>query len=85
MNEEAPTRPAHIRKFKPELPLLGAVRARNRFVNILGEVRDVSGFAKVGFVVMPEHVRLLIGEPAMGTPSKVLQVLKQRVERSSSL
>jgi REP element-mobilizing transposase RayT len=28
---------------------------------------------------MPEHVHLLIGEPAKGNPSKVLQVLKQRV------
>jgi putative transposase len=30
---------------------------------------------------MPEHVRLLMGEPAKGTPSTVLQVLKQRVSR----
>ena len=30
---------------------------------------------------MPEHIRLLISEPAMGTPSTVLQVLKQRVSR----
>lgn len=30
---------------------------------------------------MPEHVHLLIGEPKKGTPSTVLQVLKQRVSR----
>ena len=35
-------------------PLLGSVRARNLFVKILGEVREVYGFAPVGFVVMPE-------------------------------
>jgi putative transposase len=63
------------------LALLGTQRARNLFVKTLGEVRDVYGFALVGFVVMPEHIHLLIGEPAKGTPSTVLQVLKQRVSR----
>jgi putative transposase len=33
---------------------------------------------------MPEHVHLLLGEPIKGTPSTVMQVLKQRVSRSSS-
>ena len=61
--------------------LLRSVRARNLFVKVLGQVRDAYGFALVGFVVMPEHVHLLIGEPAKGTPSTVLQVLKQRVAR----
>jgi putative transposase len=63
------------------LPLLGSVRSRNIFVQILGEVRDRYGFALVGYVVMPEHIHLLIGEPAKGTPSTVLQVLKQRGSR----
>lgn len=31
--------------------------------------------------VMPEHVHLLISEPAQGTPSTMLQALKQRVSR----
>ena len=63
------------------LPLLGFVRSRNLFVKILSEVRDRYGFALVGYVVMPEHIHLLISEPAKGTPSTVLQVLKQRVLR----
>jgi len=63
------------------MALLGSERARNTFVQILGEVRDRYGFALVGYVVMPEHVHLLIGEPATGTPSTVMQVLKQRVSR----
>jgi putative transposase len=63
------------------LPLLGSIRARNVFVQILGQVRDRYGFALVGYVVMPEHVHLFIGEPPRGTPSTVLQVLKQRVSR----
>src|SRR6266436_2597300 len=63
------------------LPLLRSVRARNIFVNILGEVRDRYGFSLVGYVVMPEHIHLLISEPVKGTPSTVIQVLKQRVSR----
>jgi len=35
----------------------------------------------VGYVVMPEHVHLLISEPIVGTPSTVMQMLKQRVSR----
>ena len=63
------------------LPLLRSVRAGNAFVHILGEVRDRYGFSLVGYVVMPEHIHLLISEPVKGTPSTVIQVLKQRVSR----
>jgi REP element-mobilizing transposase RayT len=31
---------------------------------------------------MPEHIHLLTGEPSKGDPSKVLQVLKQKVSRA---
>ena len=60
---------------------MGSARARNVFVQILSEVRDRFGFALVGFVVMPEHIHLLISEPSRGTPSTVIQVIKQRVSR----
>jgi putative transposase len=63
-------------------PLLGTVRARNLFVKVLEEVRDKYGFLLVGYVLMPEHVHLLVSEPKRGTPSKVMQVLKQRVSRA---
>jgi putative transposase len=63
------------------LPLLRSVRARNVFVQILGEVRDRYGFSLVGYVVMPEHIHLLISEPAAGAPSTLIQILKQRVSR----
>ncbi|HEX3375792.1 MAG TPA: transposase [Candidatus Acidoferrales bacterium] len=63
------------------LPLLRSIRARNAFVQILGETRDRYGFSLVGYVVMPEHIHLLISEPTKGTPSTVIQVLKQRVSR----
>jgi REP element-mobilizing transposase RayT len=35
----------------------------------------------VGYVVMPEHIHLLITEPEIGTPSKVIQVVKQPSRR----
>ena len=63
-------------------PLLGSARARNLFLKVLAEVRRRYGFLLIGYVLMPEHVHLLIGEPAKGTPSKVMQVLKQRVSRA---
>jgi putative transposase len=66
------------------LPLLSSACSRNLFVETLGKIRDRYEFALVGFVVMPEHVHLLIGEPKRGTPSALLQVLKERVSRSIS-
>src|ERR1700682_6298967 len=63
-------------------PFLGTRHARDRFVRVLDEVRSRHGFKLFGYVVMPEHVHLLLSEPKQGTPSKVLQVLKQKVSRS---
>src|SRR5579863_380435 len=63
------------------LPLLRSARARNIFVQVLREVRDRYGFKLVGYVVMPEHIHLLIPEPKVGTPSTVMQMLKQRASR----
>jgi putative transposase len=63
------------------LPLFRSVRVRNLFLRILNELREQYGFAVVGYVIMPEHVHLLISEPQKGTPSTVMQVLKQRVSR----
>jgi len=63
-------------------PYLGKARARDRFVKILGQVRSRYAFQLLGYVVMPEHVHLIVCEPKKGTPSQVLQVLKQRVSRA---
>jgi len=51
------------------------------FIRVLGQVRKDYGFKLVGYVVMPEHVHLLISEPAGANPSTVLKKLKQRVSR----
>ncbi len=63
------------------LPLLGTPHARNVFVEALAEIRARYDFLLAGYVVMPEHLHLLIGEPRVGNPSVVLRVLKQRVSR----
>jgi putative transposase len=63
------------------LPLLETVRARNLFVRARGQIRERYKFRLLGYVVMPEHVHLLISEPAKGTPSVALKALKQRVSR----
>ncbi|MGA3176508.1 MAG: transposase [Candidatus Acidiferrum sp.] len=61
------------------LPLLGTKCARSVFVHELEKVRNEMGFRLIGYVVMPEHVHLLMSEPLIGTPSTVLQKLKLRV------
>lgn len=63
-------------------PLLGSARARDQFVKILDEVHQRHGFALIGYVVMPEHVHLLFSEAGKKNPSKILQVLKQKVARA---
>ena len=64
------------------MPLLGTERARHLFLKVLSEVRERYDFALIGYVVMPEHIHLLISEPNVGNPSTVMQVLKQRVSRA---
>ena len=63
-------------------PWLASAGRRDRFVNILEETRQRYRFVVVGYVVMPEHIHLLLSEPEQGTPSTVMQVLKQRFARS---
>ena len=62
-------------------PLLGAPQCRDLFLHILEETRDRYGFAVFGYVVMPEHVHLLLSEPEETNHSVVVQVLKQRFAR----
>ena len=59
-------------------PLFDSAQARDCFLSILEQTRRRFGFVVVGYVVMPEHVHLLITEPQVRSPSTVMQVLKQR-------
>jgi putative transposase len=63
-------------------PWLAQARRRDLFLKILEQVRRRYQFVVVGYVVMPEHIHLLISEPERGTPSTVMQVVKQRFARS---
>jgi len=63
------------------LEFLGTKGARNLFAQELARARGEYGFRLVGYVVMPNHVHLLMSEPCKGTISTVLQMLKQRVAR----
>ena len=58
--------PFHHLQLLPAAAVFASVRAKNLFVKMLGEVRDRYGFALAGYVVMPNHIHLLIGEPAKG-------------------
>ena len=64
------------------LPFFRSARARYRFLSLLEQTRQRYRFVVAGYVVMPEHVHLLITEPEVGTPSTVMQVLKQRTARA---
>ncbi|MGH9640833.1 MAG: REP-associated tyrosine transposase [Terriglobales bacterium] len=64
------------------LPFLGTARARDRFLAVLEQTRERYRFVVVGYVVMPEHIHLLVAEPEVGNPSTVMQVLKQRTARA---
>src|SRR5450755_4806690 len=57
-------------------PLLGTPRRRDLFLTVLEQVRLRYQFVVVGYVVMPEHIHLLIGEPQEKNPSTVMQALK---------
>ena len=61
--------------------LLGSPRNRNLFLRVLEAVRRRYRFVVVGYVVMPEHVHLLLSEPERGNPSVVMQALKQGFAR----
>jgi putative transposase len=62
-------------------PWLSEPRRRDLFLQILEQVRQRYVFFVVSYVVMPDHIHLLISEPEQGTPSTAMQVLKQRFAR----
>jgi putative transposase len=62
---------------------LGAPEARDLFELVLERTRSRYGFAVVGYVVMPEHVHLLLSEPEKELLSVGLQALKVTMSRNS--
>ena len=64
------------------MPRLRTASSRDRFLSVLEQTRKRYRFVVLGYVIMPEHIHLLLSEPAVGTPSTVMQVLKQRTARA---
>jgi len=62
-------------------PLLDNSTACDVFERELEAVRIQYGFLVAGYVLMPEHVHLLVGEPHQSSLSVALQVLKQQTSR----
>jgi putative transposase len=57
--------------------LLASPKSREIFENELERVRRWYGFYVTGYVLMPEHVHLLVSEPERGKLQVVIQMLKQ--------
>ncbi len=61
------------------LPYLAHAASRELFERSLESMRIRYDFLVVAYVVMPEHVHLLVSEPRRGVLSKALQALKLSV------
>ncbi|MGH9556230.1 MAG: REP-associated tyrosine transposase [Terriglobales bacterium] len=62
-------------------PRLDTPESRHTFESELERVRTWYGLCVVGYVVMPEHVHLLVGEPERKSLPIAIQMLKQNVAR----
>ncbi len=56
--------------------LLGSARRRDLFLRVLEHVRQRYGWVVLGYVVMPEHVHLLVSEPPERKLATAIQALK---------
>jgi putative transposase len=63
------------------LPLLARRRGYSVFEAELEKTRSQYEFVVAGYVLMPEHVHLLVGEPHASALATAIQVLKQRTSR----
>ncbi len=66
-------------------PKFVSPQARTTFESSLEQVRQQYGLLVYGYVVMPEHVHLLVSEPERDTLARAMQSLKQSVARRLAL
>jgi putative transposase len=66
-------------------PKLATPRASAVFEHALEQTRLTYAFGIIGYVVMPEHVHLLVGEPETAPLATAVQALKQSVSRRLAL
>ena len=65
-------------------PYLESTDAKKIFEQVLEATRVLYDFRVTGYVLMPEHVHLLLSEPESKSLSTVLGVLKRSVSRRQS-
>jgi len=65
------------------LPYLANPASRDLFERTLEQIRRRYVFHVFGYVVMPEHVHLLVSEPKQGTLARAIQALKTSVSKQS--
>ena len=86
--------PSHLRRYQHfgsdhfltfscyrRLALLDSDRAKKTFEGTLEQVRRWYGLSVFGYVIMPEHIHLLVSEPRKDELSSAIQMLKQLVAR----
>jgi putative transposase len=62
-------------------PNLGTPQSRNRCQRSLEETRKHYKFSVLGYVVMPEHIHLLVTEPERESLATAMQAFKHSVSR----
>jgi putative transposase len=62
-------------------PLIETYCAHHLFESALEQARLKYGFFVSGYVIMPEHIHLLLSEPGRGTLATALKAIKQSVAR----
>jgi putative transposase len=61
------------------LPYLASPEAKNLFEDALERIREKYSFVVAGYVVMPEHVHLLVNEPGRSTLDQAIKAIKLSV------
>jgi putative transposase len=64
-------------------PYFATRESRDRFEQALEQIRKRYVFHVFGYVVMPEHVHLLVSEPKRATLARAIQALKTSVSKQS--
>jgi putative transposase len=62
--------------------ILETAEARDMFVELLERTRALYDLHVFGYVIMPTHVHLLVGEPEKAPLSLAMQILKQRFSKT---
>jgi putative transposase len=62
-------------------PKLGEEKHRDVFMRLMEELRVKFRFAVAGYVVMPDHFRLLMREPEIDTAANAVEMLRARYRR----